>query len=99
RRLDTDERRLDRPLIQSVLPARGRNTRDVRDLVLPSVGAKRVEAPDLFAAGLIAKRLEGNGRFDGPAAFEPPGLHIPDRVPVAVPLSLVRHLAVIAGAE
>ena len=98
-RLHPDQRRAHRSLVQRRLPSRGWNARDERDLVLPSVGAKGVEAPDLRAARLIAERLERNGRFDGPPPLEAPGLHLPDRVPVAIPLPLVRHLSVLSCAQ
>jgi hypothetical protein len=73
------------------LPRRSR--RDQRDFVLPPV----VEAPRLLLARAVAQRLERDGRLDRPAPLEPAGLDFPHGIPVAVPLTLVRDLAILSS--
>ena len=61
-----------------------RHAREIGPLVLPPDHAPELHAPALTFTLLVAKRLEWNRDLDRPAALEPPGPRVPDRVPVEV---------------
>ena len=68
--------------------------RQICDFVLRLDVPTELDAPDLLAARSIAQRAEGDLRFERPAPLEPPGLELPNRVPIEVKVALVRDLAV-----
>ena len=74
---------------------RDRQRRQIRGLGAAPDDAAELQSPDLDGPRTIAQRLEGDADLDRPAAVEPSGPRVPDRVPVAVDAaSLVRHLEV-----
>ena len=82
-------------------PAAGRDRqpRQVDPLVLAPDGAPELDAPDIRRLRTVAQGLERDLHLQRPAAVEAAGPHVPDRVPVAVRIALVRELLVGAGTE
>ncbi len=94
RRLETDQGRRLRDLHDGAEAPRGGERHQRRVLVLPGHAPLDVEAPGLRPAGPVTQRPERDLRLERPAAREPAGANVPDRVPVAVPGAFVGDLTV-----
>ena len=68
-------------------------------LVLVVNPPPELQTPDLRAAGPIPERFERNLHLGRPAALEPAGAHVPDRIPVAVGVAFVGDLKVEDAAD
>ena len=62
----------------------------MRPLVLPADAAADLNPPGLRSARRVAERLERDRDLGRPSSFEPAGPHVPDLIPVAVRVALVR---------
>ena len=78
---------------------RDRQASQIDPLVLAADRPPQLHTPHLRRPGAVSQGLERNLHFNGPAAVEPSGPHIPDRVPVAVGIAFVGELLVGARPE